>query len=309
MRAARSMSNRPTSVCSRASSSSGRHPRAESPRRRPRSSPPGTVVRQVRHAQREFVAVGLGRSELLLGRLQLLLDVLQLRELLGGRLALELRLAAQRVDPGDEGTPALVRLEQRVERLGRALAGERSPVGVGVVAGGLQVDHGAGESRYASITCGTALVLGSGQLRSRAPSGLVPFSTRSRSPPTRAARRSFSPSPKATVSSAREAELLGDEGKTRALGDGGIAKLEEVGERRREEEAAADGRTSSVAARRAPRARRPQRASSAAARATEQVTDLGDREVLEVRISARVRRDLGDEELVVDVAVEPEAPA
>ena len=56
---------------------------------------------------------------------QLLLHPLELLDLLGRRLALQLRPAAQLVDAGDERAPALVRSEQRVERLGGALPGER----------------------------------------------------------------------------------------------------------------------------------------------------------------------------------------
>ena len=54
--------------------------------------------------------------------------------------------AAQLVDPRHQRAPALVGGEQRVERLGGALAGERGAEGVGVGAGGAEVDH-ARESR------------------------------------------------------------------------------------------------------------------------------------------------------------------
>ena len=101
-------------------------------------------MRRVRNPQRQVVAGGLGGGELLLRSLQLLLDALELLELLRRRLALQLRRAAQLVHARDERAPALVGLEQRVERLGRSLAGERRAEAVGVGAGCLEVDHAAG---------------------------------------------------------------------------------------------------------------------------------------------------------------------
>ena len=71
----------------------------------------------------------------LLERLQLLLDLLQLLELLRRRLAVELLLRAQLVDPRHERAPALVGREQLVERVGGAAARERGAEGVGIVAG------------------------------------------------------------------------------------------------------------------------------------------------------------------------------
>ena len=53
------------------------------------------------------------------------LDRLELLELLRRRLALQLRRAAELVDPRHERAPALVGLEQAVERVGGALARER----------------------------------------------------------------------------------------------------------------------------------------------------------------------------------------
>ncbi len=73
-------------------------------------------------------------------------------ELLGCRLALELRLAAELVDARDERAPALVGLEQRVELLGSALARERRAPARRRRPGGLEVDHER-ESRKAGATC------------------------------------------------------------------------------------------------------------------------------------------------------------
>ena len=82
-------------------------------------------VRRVRDERERRLASRLGGRELLLGGAELLLHLLQLRELLGRRLALELRPAAEIVDARDERAPALVGREQRVERLAGPLAGER----------------------------------------------------------------------------------------------------------------------------------------------------------------------------------------
>ena len=105
-------------------------------------SPSGAdVVRRVGDERERLVAGGLGGRELLLGGAQLLLHLLQLAELLGRRLALQLRAAAEVVDAGHERAPALVGGEQRVERLGGALAGEGGAPGVGLGARCLEVDH------------------------------------------------------------------------------------------------------------------------------------------------------------------------
>ena len=134
-------------------------------------------MRQVGDAQREPVALGLGGRELLLGSAQLFLHLLHLRELLRRGLALQLRLAAQLVDLRHERPPALVRLEQRVEGLGGALAGKRGAVAVGVVARCLEVDH-ARESRKASIACATPSSSGPGQIQSASSFRTsAPFST------------------------------------------------------------------------------------------------------------------------------------
>ena len=99
------------------------------------------VVRRVGHEGEDGVTRGFGRGELLLGLLERRLDRTEGFELLRGRLALQLRPAAELVDTWDQGSPALVRLEQGVELLGRAFPRERGAPGVRVAACGLQVDH------------------------------------------------------------------------------------------------------------------------------------------------------------------------
>ena len=139
------MSKRPISVCSRGSASVGGSPTRRSSSASSSVSPSGAdVVRWVRDERERRVARGLGGGELLLRLLERRLDGPQRLELLRCRLALELRLPAELVDPRDERAPALVGLEQRVELLGRALARERGAPAVGVAAGGLQVDHESG---------------------------------------------------------------------------------------------------------------------------------------------------------------------
>src|SRR5919201_3206322 len=101
------------------------------------------VVRRVWHLLERRVALALRGRELLFGLPQLFLDVFQLLDLLGRRLALQLLARAQLVDSRHELAPALVRREPRVERVRRALARERSPVSVGVVARSFRVDQAA----------------------------------------------------------------------------------------------------------------------------------------------------------------------
>src|SRR5262249_60751886 len=92
-----------------------------------------------------------GRGKLLLGLAELLLDLLELLDLLRPRLAVDLLARPELGDLRDEPAPAVVGGEPRVERLGRALARERCPVGVRVVARGLRVDQagttGSGSGR------------------------------------------------------------------------------------------------------------------------------------------------------------------
>ena len=68
----------------------------------------GRLVRQVRNLPERCVSRGLGGGEPFLGRLQLLLDLLQALELLRGGLAVELLLRPQLVDARHERAPFLV---------------------------------------------------------------------------------------------------------------------------------------------------------------------------------------------------------
>ena len=118
-------------------------------------SPSGAeLVRRVRDERECGVADRFGRGELLLGVLERGLHRAELLELLGRRLALELRAAAQLVDLRDQLAPALVRLEQRVELLGGSLAGERGAPAVRVAARGLQVDHEAESMKRPALLAG-----------------------------------------------------------------------------------------------------------------------------------------------------------
>ena len=110
-----------------------------------------------------LLAFGFRGGELSLERTQPLLDLLQLLELLRGRLAVELLPCPQLVDLRDEGAPALVCREQRVERLSRATACERSTKRLRVVARLAQVDHRA---KNASSTCATPSSSTDGQTKS-----------------------------------------------------------------------------------------------------------------------------------------------
>ena len=89
----------------------------------------------------------------------------QLLDLLGRRLALQLRPAAQVVDLRDEVEPGTVGGHQLVERVAGPLAIERGAPGIGVAAGGADVDHER-ESRTASMTCATPSSSAGGQTRS-----------------------------------------------------------------------------------------------------------------------------------------------
>ena len=199
-------------------------------------------MRRIRDGRERLVARCLGCSELLLGGAQLLLQPLQLRELLGRRLPLELRPAAQVVDARHQRAPALVGREQRVERLAGSLPGESGAPGVGLGAGCLEVDH-ASDSRYASITVATPSSSALGQTQS----------ARSRSSGLRVLDRDpeagFVDQLDVVLAVAerddaieRDAEPLGDERDARSLRDGRVAELEQVGKRRRQEEPVAEGR-------------------------------------------------------------------
>ena len=93
------------------------------------------------HALEQLLAASLGRDELLLETLQLLLDAFELLQLFRCGLALDLsgrpELLGSRLNLAD----SLIRCEQLVEDVGRSLARERRPEGVRVAAGCAEVDH------------------------------------------------------------------------------------------------------------------------------------------------------------------------
>ena len=136
-----------------------RHP----PRCRRRACP---RIRRVRHLVEQLcVTLGLRRRELGLGGAQLLLDPVQLLELLGRRLALQLLPRAQLVDLRHERAPALVGGEHRVEALsGAPLRASAARISSGSERAALKVDHRF-ESRSASITCATPSSEAGGQIQ------------------------------------------------------------------------------------------------------------------------------------------------
>ena len=243
-------------------------------------------MRRVRDLRESLVAFGLRRLELLLRGLQLLLHLLHLRELLRRRLALQLRLAPQLVDPRHERAPALVRLEHRVEGLGGALPRERGAVAVGVVARCLEVDH-LRESRKASIACATPSSSGPGQIQSASSfRDSSPFSTQTPKPGPREQLPVVLAVAERHRLRRREAEVLGDEREPAALRDRGAGELEEVRQRLGDEEPVAKlgnesrpqgvellGRRDDDELRRRP------------LEPGEQVAHLRDRDVLEVGIA------------------------
>ena len=107
-------------------------------------------MRRVRHLLQQLVALRLGLAQLLLEPAQVLLDRLQLLDLLGRRLALQLLAASQLVDLRHERAPALVRFEQLVERVGAALARDARPHAVGIGPRRLEVDQPWFLVRYAT---------------------------------------------------------------------------------------------------------------------------------------------------------------
>src|SRR5262249_9131877 len=123
------------------------------------------LVRQVRNAHEQPVALGLGSGQLVLERLQPHLDVLHLLDLLGRRLAATLLLSAKLVHLRDEGAPAFVRGEKLVERYGRTPPRQRGPEALGIVPGGAEVDH-VREWMKASITWATPSSSTEGQTKS-----------------------------------------------------------------------------------------------------------------------------------------------
>src|SRR5262249_21090240 len=112
------------------------------------------LVRQVRNAHEQPVALGLGSGQLVLERLQPYLDVLHLLDLLGRRLAARLLPPAKLVHLRDEGAPAFVRGEKLVERGGRTPPRQRGPEALGSVARCAEGDR-ARETMKASLTSST----------------------------------------------------------------------------------------------------------------------------------------------------------
>ena len=110
-------------------------------------------MRRVRNLLQELVALGLRGRELLLERAQLLLDLLQLLDLLGRRLALDLLPPPQVVDLRDQLAPACVRLEQPVERFARALARHGGPEELRLRPRSLEVDHPVWRNATRSFIC------------------------------------------------------------------------------------------------------------------------------------------------------------
>ncbi len=123
------------------------------------------LVRHVRDLCERGVACGLGRGELILGGLQLVLRPAERFELLGRRLAVELLARPQLVDLRDEPAPALVGREQLVEGLAGATPCERGPHRPGIVASSSEVDHRF-ESRKSSSTWATPSSRALGQIQS-----------------------------------------------------------------------------------------------------------------------------------------------
>ena len=235
------MSKRPTSVCSRASASCGGSPEREISTASSSSLPSGAdSCGGFGHLGEQLVARRLGRGVLLLGGAQLLLHLLQLRELLRRGLALQLRLPAQLVDLRHERAPALVGLEQGVERVAGALPGQCSAVGVRVVAGGLEVDHGV-KSRSASITWATPSSSADGQTQSaRAFSRVVRVLDRdAEAGPVEQLEVVLAVAERDRLLRG-EADMLRHEAEPASLRDRGAGQLEEVRQRLGDVEAAAE---------------------------------------------------------------------
>ncbi len=99
------------------------------------------LVGRVRNLRQELTSLLLGFRELALEPLEVGLDRLQLLDLLGRGLALELGLRAKLVDLRHERKPAPVHVHERVEGIGRSLARERRAPRIRVLASRANVDH------------------------------------------------------------------------------------------------------------------------------------------------------------------------
>src|SRR4029079_9086862 len=104
------------------------------------------LVGRIRHAGEQVFTATLRRGELLLERLELPFDPLELGELLRRRLALDLARRAQLLDPWLNLANCLIRGEQLVEDFGGSLPREGDAEAVRVVARCAEIDHGR-ESR------------------------------------------------------------------------------------------------------------------------------------------------------------------
>ena len=240
--------------------------RGGAPRRPRRCRRRAPTDRRVRHLREQRVARGLGGRELLLGRCAAPPSpACSSSSCSGVGLPLSFVCARSSSTFGHERAPALVGREQRVERLGRALARERGAVGVRVGAGGAEVDHGR-ESRSASSTAATPSSSAGGQIQSA-----TAFSAR-----VRVLDRDPVAGPLEQLDvvlavaerdrlRGREAEPLGEEVEPGALRDARARELEEVRQRLRDEEPVAEVLLAAqLERRRAPSGSPTRRASSAA---------------------------------------------
>src|SRR5581483_2031308 len=157
------------------------------------------VVGRVGYELQDRLPPCLRLLELLLEPLQLRLHPLELRELLGRRLALQLASRTELLHLRLHGEHRAVGLEQLVEELGRALARKLLPDLLRLVAGSAQIDHRR-ESRNASSRTATPSSWTGGMTRSaRRRMSSCAFATATPKPPQSSSSRSFSPSPRAMV--------------------------------------------------------------------------------------------------------------
>src|SRR5581483_5882408 len=123
-------------------------------------------IGRIRHAVPPVPALPLSLGELRVERLQLRLEAARLLDLGGAvRPPEPLLLRADLLLPRRRLAPAGIRGEQLVELVRAALAAQRGPEHVGVVACRAEVDHGR-ELRSASITCATPSSSTEGQTKS-----------------------------------------------------------------------------------------------------------------------------------------------
>ena len=99
------------------------------------------LVRRIRHTVEQLLAASLRGGELLLQRLQLLLDPFELRKLLGCRLALDFARGAQLFGAGLNLADCLICRQELVEDVGGPFSRECEPEALRVVSGCTQIDH------------------------------------------------------------------------------------------------------------------------------------------------------------------------